>query len=70
MRRRDFITTLGTAATWPLAAIAQRPVMPVIGYLESGTGIITPAFYAGLKESGFRGGKERHHRTPGGGGSI
>jgi putative ABC transport system substrate-binding protein len=57
MRRRDFITTLGTAATWPLAAIAQRPVMPVIGYLESGTGMITRGFYAGLKESGFVEGK-------------
>ena len=57
MRRRDFITTLGTAAIWPLAAIAQRPAIPVIGYLESGTGIITPAFYAGLKESGFVEGK-------------
>jgi putative tryptophan/tyrosine transport system substrate-binding protein len=57
MKRRQFIAGLGSAAAWPLAAWAQRPALPVVGFLHDGTpddyaGAIE-GFRQGLNESGF-----------------
>src|SRR5260370_28118589 len=54
MKRREFISLIGgAAAIWPLAASAQQPRMPIIGFLLEGAGPPPAAFYAGLKEFGF-----------------
>jgi putative ABC transport system substrate-binding protein len=58
MRRREFITGLGSAAAWPVLAQAQQPAMPVIGYLSTQSvddgykNVIVP-FFQGLKETGY-----------------
>jgi putative tryptophan/tyrosine transport system substrate-binding protein len=60
MRRREFLSVLGGAAAWPLAARAQQ-AMPVIGYLSSGSarGFATrlDAFRLGLQQIGYREGQ-------------
>jgi len=57
MRRRKFITLLSGAAAWPLAAQAQQPAIPIVGFLRTtsaqDSGHLLAALRQGLRESGY-----------------
>src|SRR6516164_11218168 len=65
MRRRDLIKGIaGSAIGWPLAALAQQPAIPVIGYLSfrsaNESASVEAAFRQGLSEIGYSDGRSVH----------
>ena len=58
MRRREFVAGLGSAAAWPVVVRAQRPALPLIGFLgipslEKMGGAVLLDFKRGLAETGY-----------------
>src|SRR6516162_5209195 len=78
IRRRELIVALGSVAVWPLAARAQQPAMPVIGFINGGSADalarFADAFRNGLGETGYVSGQNvtveyhwlegQYHRVP------
>jgi putative ABC transport system substrate-binding protein len=62
MRRREFISLIGATTAWPLAARAQQPTMPVVGFLSSLSASVTSkrivSFGQGLSETGYTVGQD------------
>jgi putative tryptophan/tyrosine transport system substrate-binding protein len=57
VRRREFITLVGCAGVWPVAARAQQPALPIVGFVHGGAARAFPgriaAFRVGLSEAGY-----------------
>ena len=70
MHRRDFIKVVaGSAVTWPLAARAQQPTLPVVGFVnlasaKGGYAQNWSAFLKGLSEAGYVDGRNVVDRIP------
>jgi putative ABC transport system substrate-binding protein len=67
VRRREFITLLGGAAAWPVAAWAQQSAIPLVGYFSGRSSdseeLLLSSFRKGLEEEGFTIGWKRRLPT-------